>query len=190
MTHMKTIFPALMLLLAACNRPAPSGQPAAVSEKQAPAALFTLEKLHTFSEKGVQDTFQLTVSGKDFMNARVTFRIVSGGRVIYQDAFDSQYLIDFGIEEKADSSGNLNDSIRAAYIEDRLRHFFDEENFRTPAIRADAVFEEHHTSRELFGELKARPDAVSFYYLLGKEDGRYIAWSERLREVRMFYNCC
>ncbi len=190
MISLKVVFPALVLLLAACNRPAPSGSPPVIPEQQASSALFTLEKLHTFSEKGVQDTFQLTLSGKDYMNARVIFRIISGGRVIYEDAFDSQYLIDYGIDDKADSSGRLNDSIRSAYIGDRLRHFFDEKNFRTPAIRPDAVFEDQYVSRELFEELKARPDAVSFHYLLGKEDGRYIAWSENHRKVRLFYNCC
>ncbi len=187
---MKTIFPVLIILLVACNRPGPAGAPAPAPEKQAGTALFTTTKLHTFSQPGVLDTFRLTVTGKDFLRAQVSFEIRSGAGVIYREQFDSNYLIGYGIEAKADSSGSINDSIRVAYIQDRLRDFFNDKNFRTPAIKPGAVFEPQYTSRELFDELKVRPEASSFYYLLGKEDGRYIAWSKKSGKVMMFYNCC
>lgn len=65
---------------------------------------------------------------------------------------------------------------QTAYIRDRLTSFLSEENFRQPAVGADAGYEDHYASRALFDELKGRPGAVAFQYLLGKEDRRYIAW--------------
>lgn len=92
--------------------------------------------------------------------------------------------------EGVEDPKTIADATRTAYIKKRLQHFFNEENFRKPAIKATQRYEEQNTSRELFDELKGNLSAWSFFYLLGKEDGRYIAWSEKFKRVMMFYNCC
>ena len=180
----------LILSLAGCDRQKPQQ-----STAQAPEAaelnmdqLFSLQKSHIFSKPSAPDTFTVEVTGKDLLTATVYFRITSpDGKVIYNEQFATNYLIDYGI---MDSSQKITDETRRAYIQERLNRFFDETNFRKPAIKATQRYDDYNTSRELFDELKANPSAWSFFYRLGKEDGRYIAWSEKFKRVMMFYNCC
>lgn len=188
---MRSFISGLIFLLAACSGPERKAPAAGLTKEALPAPLFTSKKIRIFSDPATRDTFQLTVTGNDYLHAQVAFRILSAaGKVIYHDQFTSDYLIGYGILDKAGPNGSLNDSTRVEYIRERLKHFFDDENFRTPAIGADADFEPQHTSRELFDELRADPRATSFHYLLGKEDGHYLAWSDRFGKVMMFYNCC
>lgn len=163
-----------------------------VAEKaNAPLLLFTREQLHSFSHPGRKDTFRLEVLGKDYLRARVRLRIISwAGKLIYDEQFDSNFLIDYGILEETEDDTAITDSIRSAYIQKRLATFFDEKNFRQPAIAATASYDGYYASERLFKELKKNRDAIAFYYLLGKEDGRYIAWSQENQRVMLFYNCC
>jgi hypothetical protein len=41
-----------------------------------------------------------------------------------------------------------------------------------------------------WNDIKSNKESVGFYYLLGKEDGRWIAYSKRLNKVMLYYNCC
>lgn len=193
------------ILLLACNQKASNSASQDQSNENvdtsntsvtpaAPAPLFESKKLHAFSDKAKQDTFILTVDDKgdgDWLKAQVNFKIISHeGKEIYRDTFDSNFLIDYGILELADDPAKLTDQMRADYIKKRLQSFFDEKNFRSPAIKPGAEFEEYHKSKELFDELKQNENSVSFFYLLGKEDGKYIAYSAKSGKAQLFYNCC
>ncbi|HEY0899721.1 MAG TPA: hypothetical protein VGD90_10315 [Sphingobacteriaceae bacterium] len=192
---MKKLIPLfLALLITACDQKRPqqsSVEPPAAKKESAPDRLFSLEKTHVFSDPSALDTFKLDVTGKDVLTATIQFRIISpAGTEIYNEQFTGNYLIDYEIMEGVEDPQIITDSTRRVYIQNRLKQFFDVKNFRKPAIKTDARYEDQNTSRELFDELKANPEAWSFYYLLGKEDGRYIAWSEKFQRVMMFYNCC
>jgi len=183
------------MILTACDQQRAQNKtaktPVTVKSEIAPDLLFSLKKLHEFSDPSASDTFTLEVNGKDFLTATVHFRIISShGKALYDEQFEGNFLIDYGIMEGVEDPQTITDSTRRAYIQTRLKHFFDENNFRKPAIKANQRYEDQHTSRVLFDELKAKPAAWSFFYLLGKEDGRYIAWSEKFKRVMMFYNCC
>ena len=192
---MKKLIPLfLALIFIACDQPRhqkTEQSPAAAKNESVPDRLFSLEKTHVFSDPSALDTFKLEVTGKDVLTATIRFRIISrGGKVIYNEQFAGNYLIDNGIMEGVEDPQTITDSTRRVYIQNRLKQFFDKKNFRKPAIKTDARYEDQNTSWELFDELKANPEAWSFYYLLGKEDGRYIAWSKKFKRVMMFYNCC
>lgn len=193
------ILSALILtsLLACQQKPAPTQttyteEPRKpLNKKKVSGYLYASERLHAFSDSSKQDTFRLSVSGKDFLKAKVRFEIISHtGEVVYSDNFDSNFLIDYGIMEGVTDPASITDEMRSAYIQNRLKTFFDDKNFKSPAIKADAAWEDYYPDKELFEELKAKPDAISFYYLLGKEDGRYIAYSDKKDKAVLFYNCC
>lgn len=188
------------LLVLACGRPSSSSDndsKASAEEIKDSAALrqyvFEDQKLHRFSDPAQQDTFKLHVTGdkNDLQHARIHFQILApGGKEIYSDTFEGTYLLDYGLMERVKNPEDLNDSIRNDYIRERLNRFFADENFKSPAVKSDATFDNYYQSRELFEELKKKPEAISFYYLLGKEDGKSIVYSEKEQKAVLFYNCC
>ena len=63
-------------------------------------------------------------------------------------------------------------------------------NFINPAIAADDKFEADYSDKEIWDDIKSDPTAIGFYYMLGEEDGRRIAFSKKTGKVLMYFNCC
>jgi hypothetical protein len=76
------------------------------------------------------------------------------------------------------------------YMRNRVKEFFDEKNFNYPAIKQDEVFDEDYSDMEIWNDIKSDRTAIGFYYLIGEEDGRTIAYSKKTKKVVMYFNCC
>jgi hypothetical protein len=144
--------------------------------------------LHAFSDPSKKDEFRIAISGKSLLKGKVLFTITnSEGKNLLREEFDANYLLGY------DFTGNINSKKETdAFIQKRIREFFSEDRFSTPAIEEDIVFEDqsYYIDKETWEEIKANKQAIGFYYLLGAEDGRHIAFSVKKGKVVMFYNCC
>lgn len=142
------------------------------------------EHKHAFSDPKTEDTFLLTASGENGLEAsNIVLSILNAAGVeIYREEFQGYDLIDYGI---ADYKGT-----RDEYVKGRMEAFFEEENFTTPAIKSDEEYDEDFSDETIWKDIKANPDAIGFFYLLGVEDGRSIAWSSSQQKTVLYFNCC
>jgi hypothetical protein len=144
-----------------------------------------MEALHNFSSIVDKDTFKITVYGKSLNDGKFRFQIVaSSGKPILDETYETTRLLDYSLKANA-TDIEIEDHIKA-----RIDKFFNEDNFNQPAISRDATFDEDYSEREIWDDLVADQTAVGFYYLIGEEDIRRIAFSKKLGKVVMYYNCC
>jgi hypothetical protein len=156
--------------------------PAKTNEEQ---VLIQYDTTLSFSTKGELDTFKIFVTGKSIREGKCTLQIITQqGEIIYDQSFEAIMLIDFGF------SGNANEAEAENHINYRLETFLSPDKFRYPAIAPSATFEKDHSEKETWEEIHADQAAIGFYYLLGKEDKRYIAFSQKRKKVVLYYNCC
>ena len=144
--------------------------------------------LHTFSDPSKKDEFRIIITGKSLLKGKVLFTITSSeGENLLREEFDANYLLGYDFTGNIDSQKETD-----AFIKKRIREFFSEDRFSVPAIEEDIVFEDqsYYIDKETWEEVKANKQAVGFYYLLGSEDGRHIAFSKKKRKAVLFYNCC
>lgn len=144
--------------------------------------------LHAFSDPSKKDEFRIAITGKSLLKGKVLFTITnSEGKNILREEFDANYLLGY------DFIGNIHSQKETdAFIKKRIASFFSEDKFSIPAIEESVVFEDqsYYIDKETWEEVKANKQAIGFYYLLGSEDGRHIAFSKKKGKVVMFYNCC
>jgi hypothetical protein len=76
------------------------------------------------------------------------------------------------------------------YIRNRIKEFFEEKNFKYPAIKQDEVLDEDYSDKEIWNDIQSDRTAIGFFYLIGEEDGRTIAYSKKTKKVVMYFNCC
>lgn len=158
----------------------------AVNEKS--GLLIENKVFHTFSDPSKKDEFRIIITGKSLLKGTVLFTITnSEGKNLLKEEFDANYLLGYDFTGNIDSQKETD-----AFIQKRIREFFSEDRFSVPAIEKDVVFEDqsYYIDKETWEEVKANKQAVGFYYLLGSEDGRHIAFSKKKGKVVMFYNCC
>ncbi|MGB1206495.1 MAG: hypothetical protein ACPG5B_12655 [Chitinophagales bacterium] len=143
---------------------------------------------HLFSNNVDADIFRLHAKGNDILKGRIFFTITTAkGELIHSESFDGYSLIDYGLAEK---NANPTDDDRRAYIRKRMQLFFDKESFLIPAIKPAENFEAQYSKKAYWESIKKDPTAIGFYYLIGSEDGRSIAYSKELKKVVMYFNCC
>ncbi len=144
--------------------------------------------LHAFSNPAKKDEFRIVITGKSLLKGKALLTVTSSdGKSLVKEAFDANYLLGY------DFTGNINSKKETdAFITKRIKEFFSEDRFSVPAIEEDVVFEDqsYYIDKETWEEVKANKQAIGFYYLLGAEDGRHIAFSKKKGKVVMFYNCC
>ena len=144
--------------------------------------------LHAFSDPGQKDEFRIVITGESLLKGKVLFTITNAaGKKLLTETFDANYLLGY------DFTGNIHSKKDTdAFITKRIREFFSEDKFQVPAIEDAAVFEDqsYYIDRETWEEIKANKQSIGFYYLLGSEDGRHIAFSKKKGKVVMVYNCC
>lgn len=143
---------------------------------------------HAFSNPVKKDEFRIVIKGKSLLKGKVLLTITSSeGKNLVHEEFDANYLLGY------DFTGNINSKKETdAFIQKRIKEFFSEDRFSTPAIEDDIVFEDqsYYIDKETWEEIKANKQSIGFYYLLGSEDGRHIAFSTKKGKVMLFYNCC
>ena len=151
--------------------------------------LYSVQQKHKFSSQQKEDTFSLTVNGKNIFDSYITFHITSWqGKVIYTDRFSVGDLMEFGsLETDKAYLRNSNDSIA---IINSLNHFFDEEKFINPAIKDTADMNGNLEPREVWWPVWKDRSAIGFHYLLGAENGRTITYLKKKEKVITYFTCC
>ena len=147
--------------------------------------LYKSEALHHFSSTTDKDSFKIIVTGQSIKSGQFRFQITTKeGRAILDESFETTMLLDYGLKD------NPTDNETEEYIKTRIDKFFNEDNFHQPAIAANDSFDEDYSKREIWDDIISDQTTVGFYYLIGEEDGRHIAYSKKLEKVVLYYNCC
>jgi hypothetical protein len=138
-----------------------------------------------FSEVHKEDLFRLTITGKAIVSGEVSFEIInSNGRILYAETFPAQYLLGYA-DDAEDKPQQKESSIRK-----RVAEFFNSGNFTRPAIRTGEPFDADYSDKNTWENIKSNRSAIGFYYLLGEENGRRIAYCKKLKQVLVFFSCC
>lgn len=160
------------------------------SERPIAQAEFRMENkvFHYFSDPAKKDEFRIVLTGESLLKGKVVFTITSAeGKNLLKEEFDANFLLNY------DFTGNINSKKETdAFITKRIQTFFAEKHFHVPAIKEEDVFEDqsYYIDKETWDEIKANKQSIGFYYLLGKEDGRQVAFSKKKGRAVMYYNCC
>ena len=156
------------------------------TETNTDSILIEQRAFHDFSEVGKKDEFHICIRGKSIVEGNVIFTITSyDKRTILKEEFPSNLLLGYGFEGDIESVKD-----REKYMKNRIREFFEEKNFKYPAIKQDEVFNEDYSVKEIWNDIQSDRAAIGFYYLIGEEDGRSIAYSKKTKKAVMYFNCC
>lgn len=148
--------------------------------------LIEQQTFHDFSQVGMTDEFYICIRGKSIAEGQVIFTIISQDKTtILKEEFPSYLLMNYGFEGDFESVKD-----REKYMKNRIREFFAEKNFHTPAIKPDEAFVEDYSNKEIWNDIQSDRTAIGFSYLIGEEDGRKIAFSKKTKKVVMYFNCC
>lgn len=178
-----SIFIGLLLTIPACKNTAERKEPAAQSPKPQQVKSYAW---HSFSDPHHKDSFSIVLSTPDsLINGQVVFTITRyDGKEIFREEFSARRLLTYSISQPA--SG---DDVEV-FLRNRIVTFFITENFITPAISSEEEFHADYADETIWRAVKNDPDAIGFYYLLGEEDGRRIAYASSLGRVVQYFNCC
>lgn len=143
--------------------------------------------LVNFSSDSLKDKFEIIVPKGPISKTKTTFRISdSNGNSLFEDHFETKSLIN-GYALQPGSSTKQTDK----YIEERIKLFF-ENSFIDPTQKdyiANSTKEEFE-NYEVWQELKPKENAIAFVLPLEEEYIRYLAYSQRLNKVVVFFACC
>jgi hypothetical protein len=141
---------------------------------------------HKFSDPIKEDSFVLVVNGQSLLDGQVTFKIIShNGTLLHTENFPTNYLIGYGLV----GIKNTTSKQQEEYITKRIKDFFKEENFSYNPLKDD-TFDKEYSNKEIWDDIKSDSTAIGFYYLIGEEDGRRIAFSKKKKTTELYYNCC
>lgn len=142
--------------------------------------------IHNFSNADKKDEFYVCIKGKSIVEGKVIFTIINHDKItILREEFPSYLLMNYGFE------GDLkSEKDREKYMRYRINEFFEEKNFKYPAIKQDEIFDEDYSDKEIWNDIQSDGTAIGFFYLIGEEDGRTIAYSKKTKKVVMYFNCC
>lgn len=189
----------LVIVLGACSRPdstqiessdtASAAAPAEpMDTTRAPAVnaqsdtLNTVQRRRRFSSPSTDDEFKLVLRGPSLLAGDATFTITtSSGETIFREVLSAADLEASMVYEMKNSTATQAE--REAFVRRRMDEFFADKNFRTPAVTAKDTYQAGTVDRTTWDDLRRRPDSVGFQYLVGKEDGRRIAWSPLKQQV-------
>jgi hypothetical protein len=136
---------------------------------------------HAFSNSNQPDIFTLSLTGKSILKGTVTFKIfTSTNKEIYKEVFPSTDLL-------GDMQDVLTNNQKIDTIKNRVKHFFDNENFYKPAIEANAQYDEDETDKETWVDIKGDRTAVGFLYSHGYESSFGIAYSKKKKKVVQYF---
>lgn len=144
--------------------------------------LKVVRKRHVFSSPSVPDVFTLVLRGPNLLSAEAAFTITTAsGQVIFREMLSASDLEAALVYEMKGPTATQAE--REAYVRRRMDEFFADKNFQRPAVPASATYQPGLADRAAWDDLRRRPDATGFHYLVGKEDRRVIAWSVPSKQV-------
>jgi len=144
--------------------------------------LKVVRRQHLFSSPSTPDLFMLTLRGPNLLSGEASFTITdASGQVIFREVLTAPDLEASLVYEMQGPSASHTE--REAYVKKRMDEFFSEKNFQKPALRKSDAYQAGSVDRATWDDLQRRPDAVSFRYLVGKEETRRIAWSPLKKQV-------
>ncbi|SES93919.1 hypothetical protein [Hymenobacter actinosclerus] len=168
---------------AAALEPLDTARAAAISPQS--DTLLASRSRHVFSNPAAPDVFALVLRGPSVLSGEATFTITTAaGQVIFREILTSPELEAALVYEM--KTPTATQAEREAYVRRRVREFFAETNFQRPALPATATYPSPAPAspdRATWNDLRQRPDAVRFDYLVGKEDRRHLAWSPLSQQV-------
>ncbi|TGD79036.1 hypothetical protein [Hymenobacter wooponensis] len=160
--------------------PMDTARPAAVNAQS--DTLKVVRKRHIFSAAATPDVFTLALRGPNLLSSEAVFTITTAsGQVIFREVLTAPDLEAALVYEMKGPTATQAE--REAYVRRRLDEFFADKNFQRPAVPAAATYQPGLADRAAWDDLHRRPDALSFHYLVGKEDLRVIAWSPLRKQV-------
>ncbi|WP_316818902.1 hypothetical protein [Pedobacter nyackensis] len=176
---MKNYFIPILLLFAiigACN---PGG-------KELKGNLEDHLVLKPFSDSVLIDTFKVSMVGQELKDMTIRFSITAhNGQQIYQKDFAARDLI-------ADYKSSVDlkkERSQMDFILNEYKQFLDDENFLEPAVTENENADQYTPDKTFYEELK-QSSLNGFKYRTGKENNVYIAWSEKEKKVKPYYDCC
>lgn len=142
--------------------------------------------LKPFSDSVLIDTFKVSLTGEEMKDIAINFSISSHqGKVIYHKIFKATDLI-------ADYKSSVDlkkERSQMDFIMNEYKLFLDDENFLEPAVTENESPDQYTPDKNFYNELK-QSTLNGFKYRTGKENNVYIAWSEKEKLVKPYYNCC
>jgi hypothetical protein len=154
-------------------------------KKQSEKILVENSLEHIFSDTIQKDKFEIVLIGNSIIDGTVIFTIKNSNNAkILKEEFASTFLLGYAIDYNA----SINE--KEKFIKNRIKNFFNEENFDTPAINKGDEFNENFSDLEIWNDIKNDSTSVGYYYLIGEEDGRKISFSKKNKKVVMYFNCC
>lgn len=146
-------------------------------EQPAAEELPSTEAHHIFSDPTNPDHFKLTLHGNSLLESYAKFTITNPqGKIIYHDSLSSGDLEASMVYEMETPIATAEE--REAFIRKRVKEFFAEKQFSTPAVAPNDSYDTTFGDEETWNTIKNDKNAVGFSYLIGKENGRRIAYSK------------
>ncbi|WP_316799346.1 hypothetical protein [Pedobacter frigidisoli] len=140
----------------------------------------------SFSNLDVPDTFKIELTGRKPEEMVLNFTIKNAaGQELYHTKLKGTDLLG-STDPNVDLSKEKDQVIFLKTIAD---DFFSEDNFLEPAVMPEDKADKYVPDKALYEELK-KSGLNGFKYRLSKENNLYIAWSEKEKKVKIYYNCC
>ncbi|WP_316826979.1 hypothetical protein [Pedobacter miscanthi] len=140
----------------------------------------------SFSDLKRLDTFKIELTGRKPEEMVLNFTIKNAdGKEIYNAKIKGAELLS-NTDPNVDLSKEKDQVIFLKTIAD---DFFSDDNFLEPAVMPEDKADKYTPDKALYEELK-KSGLNGFKYRLGKENNLYIAWSEKEKKVKIYYNCC
>ncbi|KQN38747.1 hypothetical protein ASE92_04820 [Pedobacter sp. Leaf41] len=140
----------------------------------------------SFSDLNKLDTFKIELTGRKPEEMVLTFTIKNfDGKEIYNVKLKGTDLL-------GNTDPNLDlskEKAQIVFLKTIADDFFAEDNFIEPAVMPEDKPDSYVPDKALYEELK-KSGLNGFKYRLGKEKNLYIAWSEKEKKVKIYYNCC
>lgn len=142
--------------------------------------------LKPFSDTLKVDTFKVALTGNVVKDMTIKFTITAhNGQLIYSKDLKAKDLID-NYKSTVDLKKERS---QMDFIINEYKLFLDDENFLEPAVTENENPDQYVPDKKFYDELK-QSVLNGFKYRTGKETSVYIAWSEREKRVKPYYNCC
>jgi hypothetical protein len=140
---------------------------------------------HYFSDPKAKDSFVIRLKGHSILNSKIAFEIFNPkGERIFREDFPARFFLNYDLNEPS------TDQEKEDFIVKRMKEFFKEDNFNQPAVKKSDILDTEYSDKKVWEEIQSDPTAVGFYYELGQEDGRSIAYVKKENKVVTFFNCC
>jgi hypothetical protein len=147
--------------------------------------LFEKSARRFFSNPSSKDIFRVVINGEHYYNASIDFSIKSAeGEEIYHDNYPCMQILD----EAFDGGGNYaTDLQHQDFIKKYVFDFFQNNNFRTPAIDPERELSEDFSGKEDWNDIKSDSSSVGFTYSRQPQSKTEIAFSKKKNITVKYY---